>query len=341
MRVLVTGGQGFIGSRLLDFLQERKYQVRVLTRRPAPDLELRGMEVFQADLQNLEAVRRAVTGMEGVIHCAAKSGVWGPLNDYIRANTHTTINLLSAAQRAGAAWFVHTSSPSVVHTGLPLDGVDESTPYAEDPSQPYPYSKMLAERLVLAADGPGFHTVALRPHLVWGPGDPHFLPRLVAKAQAGHLWLLKSEALVDGTFVDNAAGALLIAAERMQAGGAWAESIGGKAYFIGQGEPLTAPDLIARLLAAASTPEQALTVRGLIPPKLGLAAGTALEKIWPLFRLRGEPPLTRFVAEELSLPHWFSLYRARNELGYQPFVSMADGLLILAESRRRKRAQKA
>ena len=339
MKILVTGGQGFIGSRLLDFLQERKYQIRVMTRRPAPDLELRGMEVVQADLLNLESVRRAAAGVGGVIHCAAKSGVWGRLNDYIRANTLTTINLLTAARGAGAGWFVHTSSPSVVHTGLPLDGVDEATPYAEDPSQPYPYSKMLAERLVLAADSPGFRTVALRPHLVWGPGDPHFLPRMIEKAQAGHLWLLKSEALVDATFVDNAAGALLLAAERLAAGGTWVEAIGGRAYFIAQGEPLTVPDLVERLLAAASPPDQTLKVRGLIPPKLGLAAGTALEKIWPLFRLPGEPPLTRFVAEELCLPHWFSLYRARNELGYTPFVSMADGLRLLTESRRHKRKQ--
>jgi len=339
LKVLLTGGQGFVGRRVLDFLLDRKYQVRALTRRPAPDLEESGAEVFQADLLNLDQVRKAAEGVDGVIHCAAKSGVWGPLPEYIRANTCATINLLTAARRAKVGWFVHTSSPSVAHSGLPLDGVDESVPYAENSRQAYPYSKMLAERLVLAADSPDFRTVALRPHLVWGPDDPHFLPRLEARARAGRLFLLKSTALVDATYIDNAAGALLTAAEKLAAGGALAEAIGGRAYFIAQGEPLTVPDLIGRLLAAISTPEQPLTVRFLVSPWLGLAAGTVLEKIWALFKLQGEPPLTRFVAEELSLPHWFNLSRARNELGYAPSVSMAEGLRILAESCRAKNSQ--
>lgn len=334
VKVLVTGGQGFVGRRVLDFLLERKYQVRALTRRPAQDLDEAGAEVFQADLLDLDAVRQAAEGVDGVIHCAAKSGVWGSLPEYIRANTCATINLLAAARRAKVGWFVHTSSPSVAHTGLPLEGVDESAPYAEDPWRPYPYSKMLAEKLVLAADSPDFRTVALRPHLVWGPGDPHFLPRLEARARAGRLLLLKSTALVDATYIDNAAGALLTAAEKLRAGGAPAEAIGGRAYFIAQGEPLTVPDLVGSLLAAISPPGRPLTVRFLIPPWLGLFAGTALEKIWALFKFRGEPPLTRFVAEELSLPHWFNLSRARNELGYTPAISMSEGLRLLAEAAR-------
>lgn len=322
MKILLTGGQGFLGRRVLDFLLEKGHVVRAVVRRPAPDLAALGAEVAQADLQDLEAVRRAARGVEGVIHCAARSGVWGPLDEYIQANTVTTINVLTAARRGGAGWFVHTSSPSVVHTGQPLNGVDESAPYTANPGHPYPYSKMLAEKMVLAANEPGFLTAALRPHLIWGPGDPHFLPRLAAKAGAGRLWLLKSEALVDTTYIDNAAQAHLLAAEKLAGG---LESVGGQAYFIAQGEPLTAADMILKLLAAISR-DKPLAVRGYLPAWLGWATGSVMEKVWKVLSLKGEPPLTGFVAEELTLPHWFNLDRARRELGYNPAVSMEEGL---------------
>ena len=323
MKILLTGGQGFLGRRVLDFLLDQGHEVRAATRRPAPELDALGVETVLADLQDPAAANRAAQGVEGVIHCAARSGVWGPLDEYIQANTLTTLNALAAARRGGAGWFVHTSSPSVVHTGRALDGVDESAPYMANPGQPYPYSKMLAEKMVLAADEPGFRTTALRPHLIWGPGDPHFLPRLAAKAKAGRLWLLKSEALVDATYVDNAAQAHLLAAEKLAAG---SENVGGRAYFIAQGEPLTAADMIIKLLAAISREPEPLSVRGFLPAWLGRAAGAALEKIWELLPLKGEPPLTGFVAEELTLPHWFNLDQARRDLGYNPGISMEEGL---------------
>ena len=252
MKILLTGAQGFLGGRVLDFLIEANHSVRAVVRRPAPELAKRGVEVFTADLRQSEMLGPAVEGLDGIIHCAAKSGVWGSLNDFIEANTLSTFNLLNAARQAGLGWFVHTSSPSVVHTGRPLNGVDESAPYTADPRFGYPYSKMLAEKIVLAANGPSFRTTALRPHLIWGPGDPHFLPRLTAKARSGRLRLLKSAALVDGTYIDNAARALFLAAEKMMAGEA--ETIGGRAYFIVQGEPLTAADLLQYILEAVSPP---------------------------------------------------------------------------------------
>ena len=324
MRILLTGAQGFLGRRLLEMLRERGHEVRALVRRPAP--ELAGLaEVREVDLAaGPEVLARAVAGCRGVIHCAARSGVWGKLPDFIQANFLTTLNLLTAARLSGLQWFVHTSSPSVVHTGRPLDGVDESAPYLET-GPGYPYSKMLAERLVLASTLPA---VALRPHLIWGPRDPHFLPRLTARARAGRLFLLKSQALVDATYIDNAAWAHVLAAEKLASGA----PIGGRAYFIAQGEPLTAAAMIEKLLAAVSPPGgPALKVAGALPAKLGLAAAGALEKTWGLLRLPGEPPLTRFVAEELTLPHWFDLSRARQDLGYQPLVSLAEGLALLRD----------
>lgn len=330
MKILLTGGQGFLGRRVLDFLLERGYDVRTITRRPAPELAALGAETIQADLLETEAVARAARGVCGVVHCAAKSGIWGSMDEYIRANTLTTVNVINAARRAGAAWLVHTSSPSVVHSGRSLEGVDESAPYTSNDRNGYPYSKMLAEKIVLAADEPGFRTLALRPHLIWGPGDPHFLPRMVQRARAGRLWLLKSEALVDATYIDNAAEAHWLAVQKLAAGA----GIGGRAYFIAQGEPLTCRELAARLLGALSTDGEQLRIRGILPAGLGLASGKILEKIWSGLRLKGEPPLTSFVAEELTLAHWFRLDRAKSDLDYKPRISTEEGLHRLAAARR-------
>ena len=334
MKVLLTGAQGFLGGRVLDFLLEKDYQVRAIVRRPAPELAARGVELVQADLCDAAKVEEAAQGRDGIIHCAARSGIWGPLAEYLKANLVSTLNILAAARRAGVGWLVHTSSPSVIHTGAPLDGVDESAPYTQDARQGYPYSKMLAERAVLSADGPDFRTVALRPHLIWGPGDPHFLPRMLERAKAGSLWLLETKALVDGVFIDNAARAHLLAAEKLQAGEG--RLIGGRAIFVAQGEPLTAAALIQKILTAVSEPGHPLRIKGLIPARLGRRAGWLMEALWKILPLSGEPPLTRFVVEELTLPHWFKLDRLKNDLGFTEPVSTEEGLRIMrdwAESR--------
>lgn len=329
MTILVTGAQGFLGHRTLELLLQKNLggQPRAITRRPAPELVELGVEVVSGDLRDLDAVRRAMAGVTGVVHCAARSGVWGSLENFMADNYTATLNLMWAAREAGARWFVHTSSPSVVHSGKPLDGVDESVPYAAHASRPYAYSKMLAEKFVLEADNPNFRTVALRPHLIWGFGDPHFLPRLLERAEKGRLRLPKTKALVDATYIDNAALALVLAVEKMQEAGEAARKIGGRVYFIGQGEPLTAYDLISKLLKAASGGR--LKVQGQVPAWLALAGGSILEGIWGFLKLKKEPPLTRFVAEELTLPHWFKLDRARDELGYVPEISLEEGLARL------------
>ena len=325
MRILLTGAKGFLGRRVLDFLLEQGWAIRAITRRAAPELAALGVKMIQGDLHDTQAVATAAQGVDGVIHCAAKSGVWGSTDEYVEANTITTINVLNAARRAGAAWLVHTSSPSVVHNGRPLEGVDESAPYTRSTKHGYPYSKMLAERIVLAASEPGFQTVALRPHLIWGPGDPHFLPRMVERARAGRLWLFKSDALVDATYIDNAAEAHLLAVRKLAAGA----DIGGRAYFISQGEPITCRELISRLLNALSIDNERLEIKGLIPAILGRPLGLALEKIWGSLKLSGEPPLTSFVAEELTLPHWFNLKRAARDLDYHPKISTQAALQLL------------
>ncbi|MGL4207822.1 MAG: NAD-dependent epimerase/dehydratase family protein, partial [Candidatus Adiutrix sp.] len=331
MKILLTGALGFLGRRVLDFLLKEGHTVRALVRRNAPDIEALGVETVKGDLRNLDDCRQAAKGVCGIIHCAAKSGVWGPLHEYIEANLMTTTNLLNAARSFGVKWFVHTSSPSVVHTGQPLNGIDETAPYTQNTSLGYPYSKMLAERLVLAANCQDFRTLALRPHLIWGPKDPHFLPRLVQKARGGKLWLIKTHALIDGVYIDNAAYAHVLAAAKI-AETTFGQSgdPSGKSYFIAQGEPLTAHELITLILKALSVSGENLSVRGLISPGLGYALAWAFETIWAGLKLKGEPPLTRFVAEELAVAHWFKLDEAKLFLGYEPKISLAEGLRLLA-----------
>jgi nucleoside-diphosphate-sugar epimerase len=189
---------------------------------------------------------------------------------------------------------------------------------------------MLAERLILSLNEPSFKTVALRPHLIWGPGDPHLLPRLIQRARSGSLFLFKSTALIDATYIDNAAHAHILAAEKLAAGA----EIGGRVYFITQGEPLTAIAMIEKLLAAAlplqSPPH--LRPKFQLPATWSRPVSFLLETVWSSLKLTGEPPLTRFLAEELTLPHWFNLSRARVELGYKPIVTLVEGLNRLAAS---------
>jgi nucleoside-diphosphate-sugar epimerase len=214
---------------------------------------------------------------------------------------------------------VFTSSPSVVFDGRDMEGIDESAPYPKSYLAPYPQSKAEAERLVLAANGAALATVALRPHLIWGPADPHILPRLVARAKAGRLRRIgRRRCLVDSTYVDNAADAHLAAASRLAPGRAPA----GRAYFVSNGEPLPVWDLVNRLLEAAGAPP----VTRSVPAKAAYAAGWLAESVYRVLGIRSEPPMTRFVAKELSTAHWFDLTATTRDLGWTPIVSVSEGL---------------
>jgi 2-alkyl-3-oxoalkanoate reductase len=204
--------------------------------------------------------------------------------------------------------------------------VDESAPYAEGPELThYQRTKIEAEKLVLAANGPELSTVALRPHLVWGPGDPNFLPRILDRARKGRLAILgEGTSLVDVTYIDNAADAHILALDRLRAEGP-AAACAGKAYFISQGEPVAIGAFLNRLLAAAGLGP----VSRRISPGLAWWAGYAMEALWTLLQRRDEPPMTRFVAKQLSTDHYYDISAARRDLGYQPAVSIDEGLARL------------
>ena len=262
-----------------------------------------------------------------VFHVAAKPGVWGRYADFYTPNVLGTENVLAACRQNRVPRLIFTSSPSVVFNGADENQINESAPYPTRFLAHYPQTKALAEQLVLAANSPDLATIALRPHLIWGPGDPHLVPRILARARAGRLRLIGNRNnLVDSTYIDNAAHAHLLAAERLAPGSACA----GKAYFISNGEPLAMADLIRKILAAAGLPPVVPTIN----PHLAYAAGAAMELAYILLRLKCEPLLTRFVARQLSTAHWFDLTAARRDLGYQPLITIDEGMRRLATSLR-------
>jgi nucleoside-diphosphate-sugar epimerase len=324
MNALVTGGGGFLGGAIVRRLVVRGDRVSSLARGRHPELEALGVEQHQGDVADAVAVRKAAAGCDVVFHVAAKAGVWGPYAEYHRANVAGTENVVAACRARGVSRLVYTSSPSVVFDGRDQEGVNESVPYPKHFEAHYPKTKALAEQHVLAANGPTLATVALRPHLIWGPGDNHLVPRILERGRAGKLRRVgKHNKLIDTTYIDNAADAHLLAADRLTPD----SPIAGKAYFISQGEPVPLWDMVNRILAAGGV----APVTRSVPAPVAYLAGWLCELAYGTMRWREEPPMTRFVARELSTAHWFDITAARRDLGYEPRVSLSEGLRRLAE----------
>lgn len=317
---LVTGGTGFLGSHLVERLLAEGRTLTVVSRQPRPELTARGVRVVVGALHEPAVCAEACRGVATVFHVAARVGVWGRNEDFHRDNVEATRTLLAAARAAGVTRFVHTSTPSVVYNGLDLAGADESLPLTTACPSPYPLTKAEAEHAVLAANVPGFATTALRPHLIWGVGDPHLVPRVLARARAGRLRIVgEGTNRVDMVHIANAVDAE-VCAERALDPGRGAPAAG-RAYFITNDEPVVLWDWINALLRALGEPP--------VTRRISLASarrvGAVCEAVWRLLPLKGEPPMTRFVAAELAKDHWFSIAAARRDLGYAPRVSMAEG----------------
>lgn len=323
--ILVTGGSGFLGGAVVRHLVARGDVVRSLQRQDSPTLRALGVDLVRADLADREAVTLAAKGCDTVIHIASKTGVWGAYDDYYRANVLGTQNILAACAEHGIRRLVYTSTPSVIHAGGDVEGADESLPVATHFATAYPATKAAAERLVLAANGPELGTVALRPHLIWGPDDPQLTARVLARGKAGRLRLVgKGLKLIDSIYIDNAADAHLLALDRVAPGAACA----GKAYFITQGEPMPQRELINGILQAGGLPPCEKS----ISPKAAYAIGFVMEMLWRLLKRQDEPLMTRFVAKQLATAHWYDISAAKRDLGYEPKISVAQGLKILEKS---------
>jgi nucleoside-diphosphate-sugar epimerase len=320
--VLVTGGGGFLGTAVVRLLRQRGLSVRSLCRRHYPHLSELGVEQVQGEISDPRPVARAVKGCTTVFHIAAKAGIWGPEHDYQRTNVEGTQAVIDASRDAGVRRIIFTSSPSVVFNGLDLEGVDESAPYSRRFEAAYPKTKALAEQLVLESNSQELATLALRPHLIWGPGDNNLLPRIVARARAGRLRRIgRRNSLIDPIYIDNAAEAHLLAADRLET----TAPVAGRTYFITQGETIPLWDMVNNLLKAARMGP----VRRSISRPLALGGAGLLETAYRLCGRREEPPMTRFLVRQLSSSHWFSIDAARRDLGYAPRVSISDGLIRL------------
>lgn len=330
MRALVTGGGGFLGKSIVSRLCSSGAFVRSLARGDYPELAQLGAEVVRGDVADAATVLRAAEGCDVIFHVAAKAGVWGRYQDYYQANVVGTENVLAACRSLQIPRLVYTSSPSVVFAGHDEAGADESTPYPAHYLAHYPQTKAIAEQAVLKANahqhsnGSVLSTVALRPHLIWGPGDNHLVPRLVERARQGKLRRVgPGTNLVDTVYIDNATDAHLLAAQKLEPG----SPVAGRAYFITNGEPVPLWDLINRMLACAELPP----VTRSISARAAYAAGAMLETVYRLTGRTDEPPMTRFVARQLSTAHWFDITAARRDLGYSPTVTIDEGLRRLAD----------
>lgn len=320
---LVIGGGGFLGQALVRILRERGDRVFVLARQRHPAVEAMGAESLQGDITDPQATLDACRDRDVVFHTASKAGVWGPDSDYESINVQGTRNVLDACLKAGVPGLVYTSTPSVIYDPQTrIEGVDESLPYPDRFECAYARTKARAERMVLEAHGQkGLCTIALRPHLIYGPGDPHLIPRVLQRAREGRLFQVGDGTnRVDLTFVDNAAQAHVLAGDRIQ-------TAGGRAYFLSDGEPVALWPWIAGVLEAVGIPP----VRRTLSYGTARALGIAMEGIHSLLRLPGEPRMTRFVASQLATSHWFDISASRNNLGYEPQVSGAEGTRRLVE----------
>lgn len=345
MHALVTGGGGFLGRYIVEALLARGDHVRSFGRRAYPELATAGVEVVRGDMRDSEALAAACVGMECVFHAAALPGIALNRDAYESVNRTGTELLVSAAWQAGVRRFVYTSSPSVVFAGADQCGVDESAPYdfgwMEANRAYYSHTKAAAERVVLAANCDEFRTCALRPHLIWGPRDTHLIPRLLARARSGRLRRVgPGTNLVDITYVENAAAAHLQAADALaaeppasssQSSGdtpraASSPTPAGKAYFLSQGEPVNCWQWINEILALVNLP----LVQKSLSARAAARIGAACEMAYRLLGLTGEPPMTRFLAAQLSTSHWFDISAARRDFGYTPRISTTEGMQRLA-----------
>ncbi|WP_396289248.1 NAD-dependent epimerase/dehydratase family protein [Curtobacterium sp. KT1] len=323
MKVLVTGASGFLGQATAAAVRDAGHEVRTFQRRPSG---VAGVQDVAGTMTDHAAVARAVEGVDAVVHLAAKVSLAGDPADFARVNVDGTRALVDAARRAGARRFVFVSSPSVAHTGSSLVGAGAGVAEPQHARGDYARTKAAAELLALDADAPGFAVVAVRPHLVWGPGDTQLIGRIVERARAGRLPLLDSgAALIDTLYVDNAASAMVAALEH-----AADDDVHGNAYVVTNGEPRPVADLLAGICTASGV----AAPRWHVPAAVARVAGSLVEAVWRVRPGQDEPPMTRFLAEQLSTAHWFDQRRTRADLQWAPSVSIAEGLARLADAAR-------
>ncbi|MBM9537255.1 NAD-dependent epimerase/dehydratase family protein [Desulfobulbus alkaliphilus] len=318
-RVLVTGGNGFIGKALVRELVRQGVEVVVVGRNHYPELTALGVQCHKGDIRDPECMVRVTARCDIVFHVAAKAGIWGDRDEYHAINVDGTANVIAACRTNGVRGLVHTSTPSVVFDRCSIEGTDETIPYATRTLCHYAASKIEAEKLVLQANSSQLRTSAIRPHLVWGPGDNHLIPRLLDRGRKKSLKIVGSgENYVDIAYIDNVVHVHVLAARDLVGQGDGA----GQAFFVGQDQPVRLWHWINDLFVRLNIPP----VRRKVPFAVAYAVGAGLEAWYSMARLAQEPQMTRFLAHQLAHSHWFSHERACRVLGYRQLVSTEDGL---------------
>lgn len=347
----VTGAGGFLGKAICLRLLAAGIKVTGFARGHYPELEALGVVMLQGDLVNKDLLQQAMQGCDIVFHVASKAGVWGDRDSYFCPNVKGAANVIAACKALKIDKLVYTSTPSVTFAEQDESGIDESTPYATRFLNHYAHSKAIAEKMMLDANQVGdmplenpdvtqvssqvttqatapyaLKTVALRPHLIWGPGDPHLVPRVLSRGRLGKLKLVgREDKLVDTIYIDNAAYAHVLAAlELCQA----KPKCQGKAYFLSNDEPITMAEMINLILACDALPP--VTKR--VPQSVAYVAGAVLETVYFLLKKQEEPMMTRFVARQLSCSHYFDISAAKRDLGYRALVSINQGMARLKVS---------
>ncbi len=319
MKAFITGGGGFVGSAIVRQLVDSGAEVAVFGRNQYPHLADTGVRQIQGDILESDVLIRSMKGYDTVFHVAAKAGIWGPKDEFEQINVTGTRNVLGACFANEVRSLVYTSTPSVVFNRSDINGGDESLPYAQRFLCYYASSKAVAEQMVLASNSEIIKTCAIRPHLVWGPGDPHLIPRLIERGKTGKLKQVgNGQNMVDISYVDNVAEAHILAAKNLNS----IATAAGNAYFISQGEPVNLWNWINNLFLDLDIEP----VKKKMNEGTAYAVGTLLEGIHMWFSLDREPPMTRFLAEQLAKSHWFSIDSARKDLGYEPRISTQEGL---------------
>ncbi|MFA6928887.1 MAG: NAD-dependent epimerase/dehydratase family protein [Lentisphaeria bacterium] len=328
---LVIGGGGFLGKQIVSRLRSAGAAVRVLGRHLYPDLLALGVECRQGDVTDLRTVQQVCLGIDTVFHTASLSFMWGKRDLLYQVNVEGTANVIKACREVGIQRLIYTSSPSVVIGENSIVNGDESLPYPECYGSDYPRSKSLAEQLVLQANKHGdstekqLLTCAIRPHLLWGPGDPHILPRIRKAATQGRLRQIgDGRNLITITQVENAAYAHLLAALEL----AGSARCAGKAYFIGDAEPIYLWPWLNQVLSIWGLPR----IRKHAPWGPTRFLALLSEGLHDLFPWLGEPFMTTFIVDQLVRSHSFSHQAAARDFGYFPIVSPQAGLQKLAEA---------
>ncbi|MFK8083576.1 MAG: NAD-dependent epimerase/dehydratase family protein [Granulosicoccus sp.] len=332
MKILVTGASSLIGQHLVNRLQQRGDEITVVQRglsglEGVTELrcDLSANKSKTTDLQTLsveDTLARGMQGCDAVVHLAAKVSVSGRWEAFEALNINGTRRVIQAAQACGVSRFIHISSPSVAHAGRSLVGAGSAEAAPEHVRGHYARSKALGEQIALSANGDRMQVVSLRPHLVWGPGDQQLVQRIVDRAKAGRLQLVGSgQAFIDTTFIDNAASAIVAGIDNI-------ERAAGQALVISNGQPRTVNEIIYRILKAADI-DKALRH---VPTPIAIAAGMTIEKIWQALDRQDDPPMTRFLAEQLATAHWFDQRKTRELLNWQPEVGLDEGFHRLTQS---------